>query len=123
MVCAMRKAVVLSIVMLLAVAVIAEAQQAVKTPGIGILMCGSPEPRRAVLEAFRQGLRDLGYVEGKNFAIEYRFSEGRDERLQDLAIELVKLNADVIVTSGIPPALAAKKATKTIPIVMGVVGD
>jgi putative ABC transport system substrate-binding protein len=86
-------------------------------------MSGSPEPRRAVLEAFRQGLRELGYVEGKNIAIEYRFSEGKDERLPELATELVQLKVDIIVTSGIPPPLAAKKATKTIPIVMGVVGD
>jgi putative ABC transport system substrate-binding protein len=101
----------------------AEAQQPAKTPRIGILMSGSPEPRRAVLEAFREGLRDLGYVEGKNIAIEYRYSEGRDERLPELAAELVRLKVDIIVTSGIPPPLAAKKATKTIPIVMGVVGD
>ena len=100
-----------------------QAQQPVKTPRIGVLMSGSPEPRRAVLEAFRQGLRELGYVEGKNIAIEYRFSEGKDERLPELATELVQLKVDIIVTSGIPPPLAAKKATKTIPIVMGVVGD
>jgi putative ABC transport system substrate-binding protein len=86
-------------------------------------MSGSPEPRRAILDAFRQGLRDLGYIEGNNIVIEYRFSEGRDERLPDLAAELVQLKVDAIVTSGIPPPLAAKKATKTIPIVMGVVGD
>jgi putative ABC transport system substrate-binding protein len=101
----------------------AEAQQPTKIHVIGILMSGSPEPRRAVLEAFRQGLQDLGYIEGKNIAIEYRFSEGRDERLPELAAELVQLKVDIIVTSGIPPPLAAKKATKTIPIVMGVVGD
>jgi putative tryptophan/tyrosine transport system substrate-binding protein len=86
-------------------------------------MSGSPAPRQGVLAAFRQGLQDLGYVEGKNIAMEYRFSEGRDERLPDLALELVQLKVDIIVTSGITPPLAAKKVTKTIPIVMGVVGD
>ena len=101
----------------------AEAQQPGKTPRLGVLMSGSPEARRAVLDAFRQGLRDFGYTEGQNIVIEYRFTEGRDERLSDLAAELVQLKVDVIVTSGIPPPLAAKKATKTIPIVMGVVGD
>jgi ABC-type uncharacterized transport system substrate-binding protein len=100
-----------------------EAQQTAKPPRIGILMSGSPKARQTVLEAFRQCLRDLGYIEGNNFVIEYRFSEGRDERLPDLAAELVQLKVDVIVTSGIPPPLAAKNATKTIPIVMGVVGD
>jgi putative ABC transport system substrate-binding protein len=109
--------------LLLALSFTAEAQQPAQTPRIGILMSGSPEPRRPLTEAFREGLRDLGYLEGQNIAIEYRFSEGRDERLPDLAAELVQLKVDAIVTSGIPPALAAKKATKTIPIVMGVVGD
>jgi putative ABC transport system substrate-binding protein len=99
------------------------AQQTGKIPRIGILMSGSPAPRQGVLAAFRQGLQDLGYVEGKNIAMEYRFSEGRDERLPDLALELVQLKVDIIVTSGITPPLAAKKVTKTIPIVMGVVGD
>jgi putative ABC transport system substrate-binding protein len=102
---------------------LARAEQVAKTARIGILMSGSPEPRQGVLDAFRQGLRELGYVEGKNFMTEYRFSEGRDERLPDLAAELVQLKVDVILTSGISPPLAAKNATKTIPIVMGVVGD
>jgi putative ABC transport system substrate-binding protein len=109
--------------MLLAPPLPAEAQQAALVARIGVLMSGSPEPRRTVLEAFRQGLQHLGYTEGKNFVMEYRFSEGRDERLPDLAAELVQLRVDIIVTSGIPPPLAAKKATRTIPIVMGVVGD
>jgi putative tryptophan/tyrosine transport system substrate-binding protein len=111
------------VAMLFALCVPAEAQQPVKTSRIGILMSGSPEPRRAILDAFRQGLRDLGYIEGNNIVIEYRFSEGMDERLPELAAELVRLKVDVIVTSGIAPPVAAKKATKTIPIVMGVVGD
>jgi putative ABC transport system substrate-binding protein len=108
--------------MLLGFWVQAEAQQAAKSR-IGILMSGSPEPRRVLLDALRQGLQELDYVEGKNIAFEYRFSQGKDEQLFGLAVELVREKADIIVTSGISPPLAAKKATKTIPIVMGVVGD
>jgi putative ABC transport system substrate-binding protein len=74
-------------------------------------------------EAFRQGLRELGWAEGKNIATERRFSEGKQERFRDLAAELVRLNVDVIVTSGTPATLAAKDATTTIPIVMAAVGD
>ncbi len=96
----------------------AEAQPPGKSPRIGVLMSGSLEPHRAVLEAFRQGLRKLGYTEGQNILIEYRFSEGREERLPDLAAELVQLKVDVIVTAGIPAALAAKRVTATIPIVV-----
>ena len=76
-----------------------------------------------VLEAFRQGLRDLGYVEGQNIIVEYRWAEGRAERLPVLAAELVSLKVDVIVASGTPAPLAAKNATKTIPIVMASAGD
>jgi putative tryptophan/tyrosine transport system substrate-binding protein len=104
-------------------AVYAQAQQPVKTPRIGVLMSGSPETRRAVLDAFRQGLRDFGYTDGRNIVIEYRFTEGKDERLADLASELIQLKVDVIVTSGIPPALAAKRATTTIPIVVAAASD
>jgi putative ABC transport system substrate-binding protein len=103
--------------------VYAQAQQPVKTPRIGVLMSGSSEARRAVLDSFRQGLRDFGYTEGHNIVIEYRFDEGRDERLSDLAAELVQLKVDLIVTSGIPPALAAKRATTTIPIVVAAASD
>ncbi len=77
-----------------------------------------------VLEAFRQGLRDVGYVEGRNVVIEYRDAEGKPERLPALAAELVALKIDVIVTGGgTPPALAAKQATKTIPIVFASAPD
>ncbi len=75
------------------------------------------------VEALRTGLRDLGYVEGKNLTIEFRWAEGKHERLPDLAAELVRLKVDVIVTQGTPGALAAKQATATIPIVMAVVAD
>jgi putative ABC transport system substrate-binding protein len=97
----------------------AEAQKPKKIPRIGILRVGSaPDP---FVEAFRQGLRDLGYVEGKNIAIEYRWAEGKNERLPDLAADLVHLQMDVIVTAGPGPILAAKQASSTIPIVMPVV--
>jgi putative ABC transport system substrate-binding protein len=109
--------------MLFALCFTVEAQQWAEEPQIGILMSGSVGPRRAILEAFKQGLRALGYIEAKNIGFVYRFSEGRDERLPELASELVRMKVDVILTSGIPPPLAAKKATKTIPIVMGAVGD
>ena len=75
------------------------------------------------LEALRQGLRDLGYVEGKNVVIEYRWAEGHYERLPELATELVRLEVSVIVTHGFPGSHAAKQATATVPIVMAVSGD
>jgi ABC-type uncharacterized transport system substrate-binding protein len=77
----------------------------------------------ANIDAFRQGLRELGYVEGQNFVIEYRSSEGRDERFGALAAELTRSSIDVILTRGTPAALAAKKATRTIPVVMAGAGD
>src|SRR5687767_14155253 len=100
--CAIRKARALSIllvVILLAVAVIAEAQQTGKVPRIGYLGTGSLSSSQPSADAFRQGLRDLGYVEGKNIVIEYRYAEGRDDRLRDLAADLVRLKVDIIVTS------------------------
>jgi putative ABC transport system substrate-binding protein len=97
-----------------------EAQQAKKVPRIGLLVHSSSDsPRR---DAFLQGLRDLGYVEGKNITIEYRYTEGQLDRLPDLAAELVRLNVDVIVTAAISSVRAAKKATAT-PIVFASVGD
>ena len=77
----------------------------------------------ANVDAFRQGLRELGYVEGRNFVIEYRSADGRDERFPGLAVELVRLKVDVILTRGTPAALAAKQATGTIPMVILGVGD
>jgi putative ABC transport system substrate-binding protein len=101
----------------------AEAQQPKKVPRIGLLVpfsASSDSPRR---DAFLQGLRDLGYVEGKNIAIEYRYTEGELDRLPELAAELVRLNVDVIVTAAISSVRAAKKATATIPIVFASVGE
>lgn len=103
----------------------ADAQQPGKIPRIGMLLTSSPEfpTARAVLDTFRQGLRDLGYVEGKNIVIEYRWAQGRVERLPDLAAELARLKVDVIFAANTPAALAAKQVTTTIPIVVGVMAD
>ncbi len=96
-----------------------------KTARIGFLGAGSSsDPARLrEFEAFREGLRDLGYVEGQNYLIEARWSEGNFERLAAHAAELVRLNVHVIVTSGIPGAQAAKRATQTIPIVVSAAAD
>jgi len=117
----MRKAGVLSILfaaVLLAVAVIADAQQPKKVPRIGYFQAPPPSAVAARTEAFRQGLRELGYVEGKNIVIEWRFAEGKSERVPALAAELVHLKVDVIVSGGSVLTRAAKEATVTIPIVM-----
>jgi len=100
----------------------AEAQQAVRILRIGILIATSASSVSARLEAFRQRLRELGYVDGRNIIIEYRYAEGKLERLADLAAELIQLKVDVIVTAG-PATLAAKKATATIPIVFTAAND
>jgi putative ABC transport system substrate-binding protein len=109
--------------MLLVLPFPAQAQQAKKVYRIGILLAGSPSSLSSQTEAFRQGLRDLGYVEGKNVVIEYRYAEGREDRLPDLASDLVRLKADVIVVGGGLATSAAKNATRTIPIVMGAASD
>jgi putative ABC transport system substrate-binding protein len=101
----------------------AEAQQPKKVPRIGFLSAASPSAIAVRIEAFRQGLRELGYVEGKNIVIEYRYAEGKLDRLPDLAAELVRLKVDVIVTAGGGATPAAKGATVTIPIVMGFDSD
>ena len=95
------------------------AEQANKIPRIGFLLAVPASTISARLEAFRQGLRELGYVEGKNIAIEWRSTEGKADRLPTLAAELVRLKVDVIVSGGPPPTRSAKQATSTIPIVMG----
>ncbi len=107
---------------LLAAPLAAEAQQAAKIARIGFLS-GSLGGGPHLPEAFRQGLRDLGYVEGRNVVIEYRDAEGKLERLPALAAELVALKVDVILAPGTPHALAAKQATRTLPIVFAAVSD
>jgi putative ABC transport system substrate-binding protein len=107
---------------LLAAPLAAEAQPAGKIPRIGFLFFGSLGPSRE-LDAFRQGLRELGYAEGQNIAVEYRFARGEIERLPELATELARLKLDVLITPGTAAALAAKRATTTIPIVFAGVAD
>jgi putative ABC transport system substrate-binding protein len=101
----------------------ARAQQSGKVSRIGYLGTSSPSLEGHVLDAFRQKLRELGHVEGENIAIEYRWAEGQDDRLPELAAELVRLKPDVIVTTGTPGTLAAKQATSTIPIVFASSGN
>src|SRR2546422_8077249 len=104
---------------ILAAPLVTDAQPATKVHRIGWLHPGlsRPEPHPS-LEAFRQGLRELGYVEGQNLVIEYRYAEGSEERLRDLAAELVRLQVEVIVVGGAPGIRAAQHATRAIPIVM-----
>jgi putative ABC transport system substrate-binding protein len=100
-------------------------QPAATIPRIGFLGVSTPAAWAPRVDAFRAGLRDLGYVEGKNIVIEFRFAQGQYDRLPELAAELVRLKVDVIVTHSVPGALAAKQATTTnpIPVVMTNVGD
>ena len=97
---------------------VAQAQQPAKIPRIGFLSASSAAALSARTEALRQGLRELGYAEGKNIVIERRHGEGKLDRLPELAAELVGLNVDVLVTSGPTATRPAKEATSTIPIVM-----
>jgi putative tryptophan/tyrosine transport system substrate-binding protein len=103
--------------MLLTLCVSVDAQQPGKVPRIGFLLASSPGPDPRI-EGFRQGLRELGYVEGKNIAIEWRYAEGIENLVPKLAAELVQLNVEIIVTDGTNVTRAARNATKTIPIVM-----
>ena len=112
------KMVVLLIGFALASVHFAEAQQATKVPQIGYLDGGPRSAHTSRMEAFRQGLRELGYEEGKNILIEWRFGDGKLDSLSALATELVGLKVAVIVTGGAGPTRAAKEATSTIPIVM-----
>jgi ABC-type uncharacterized transport system substrate-binding protein len=114
---------ILVVVVLLVLGVIAEAQQPAKIPRIGYLTGATPDGQSARIEPFRQGLRELGYVEGKNIFIEHRYAEGKLDRLPALAAELVRLKVDVIVTGRQAITRAAKNATNTIPIVMAQDGD
>ena len=117
-----RRDTVLALLALGAAPFAAEAQQAAKVPRIGYL-ANNPATSPRLREAFLQGLRDLGYVEGRNLVIEYRDAEGKADRLPALAAELVALKVDVIVASGTLAALAAKQTTRTLPIVFSPAGD
>ena len=102
---------------------LAEAQQPKKIPHIGLLGAGSPSSYSTRIPALREGLRDLGYIEGKNIVIEYRYAEGKLDRLPDLAVELVDLKVDIIHANSDYSVRAAKKATRTIPIIFTSVSD
>jgi putative ABC transport system substrate-binding protein len=108
---------------MLALPFAAHAQQPGKVPRIGYLSASSPSSQQTRFEAFRQGLRELGYVEGKNIVIELRFADGKFDRLPALVAELVRLKTDIIVSAGPAATRAAKDATTTIPIVMGFGND
>jgi putative ABC transport system substrate-binding protein len=114
-----RRIVPLTVVLAVVVGAVAVVAQPAKVATIGVLAIEAWPP----IDSLRQGLRDLGYVEDQNIRFEYRYAEGRNERFPELAAELVSLKVDVIVTWGTDPALAAKRATTKIPIVMGAIGD
>jgi putative ABC transport system substrate-binding protein len=108
---------------LLAAPLAAEGQQAKKVWRIGYLTGGSAEREKSWLASFRQGLRELGYVERESIVIEQRYAEGRTERLPELTKELIQLKVDVLVAAGDSAALAAKKATSSVPVVFVTVAD
>jgi len=112
-----------ALALLFAFCVRAEAQQPKKVPRLGFLASGSESNLRKFVDIFRDGLRGLGYSEGNNILLEYRYAEGNFDRLSALASELVRLKVDVIVTQGTRPTLTVKKATSTIPIVVTGAGD
>jgi putative tryptophan/tyrosine transport system substrate-binding protein len=118
-----RNIVVLLVSVVLAFVDSAEAQQPKKTYRIGMLNGGSTSTAKANYEAFREGLRQLGYVEGTNVIFEHRYADGKSDRLPELAAELVRLKVDVILVGGSQTTTAAKQATSTIPIVVGSAGD
>ncbi|MBI3373231.1 MAG: ABC transporter substrate-binding protein [Betaproteobacteria bacterium] len=120
-----RRNLVLALLILSAAPITAFGQQGVKVWRVGVL---TPRSRPATLDvdyygAFPRAMRELGYLESKNLIIEWRFAEGKMERLPDLAAELVRLRVDAIVTGGVPATKAAQNATKTIPIVIGTAAD
>jgi putative tryptophan/tyrosine transport system substrate-binding protein len=118
-----RRSVLLFSALLFALRVSVQAQQPKKIPRIGALFPGYPATYSPRTTAFLQGLQELGYVDGKNIMIEWRWAEDKVERLPDLAAELVRFNPEVVITNGTPAIKALKNATRTIPIVMAGVGD
>jgi putative ABC transport system substrate-binding protein len=98
---------------------VAEAQQPRKSYRIGVLRAGSALADKSLTDAFREGLRELGYVEGKNIIFEYRYAEGKRDRWPDIAADMVRLKPDVIVVGGTGLTAVVKQATSTIPIVVG----
>src|SRR3954471_14771656 len=118
-----RKILLASATTLLGMPLAGQAQNAGKTYRVGYLGNSSASLEANLVGAFRQGMRDLGYVEGKNLVIEFRWAEGRYDRFASLVTDLIHLPVDVIVTAGTPGTLAAKNATKAIPVLMAVSGD
>jgi putative tryptophan/tyrosine transport system substrate-binding protein len=114
---------ILVVMMHLAVGVIAHAQQTGKIFRIGLLDSGTASGSAVLVDAFRQELSKLGWIEGKNISVDYRFVEGQRERVAELAADLVRLKVDLIVVTGVQSALAAKKATTTMPIVFASAPD
>jgi putative ABC transport system substrate-binding protein len=112
-----RRAFVIGLGALLAAPLGAETQQVGAVPRVGFIEAGALSANRHFLEAFRQGLRELGYVEGRNIAVEDRWADGRVEQFPALLDELIRLRVDVIVQASTPGAVAAKRATTTIPVV------
>jgi ABC-type uncharacterized transport system substrate-binding protein len=119
----MKRLAVALLALALLAPLLAEAQPSSRVPRVGYLEGGVASAGTPFLEAFRQGLRDLGWIEGQNIALEIRSAEGKYERLPELVAELVRLKVDVIVASSTPASLAAKQATTTVPIVIGRVAD
>jgi putative tryptophan/tyrosine transport system substrate-binding protein len=118
-----RRFLLTSVAGVLAAPLAAEAQQAKAVPRIGFIEAGALSANRHFLEAFRQGLRELGYVEGWNVAVEDRWADGRSERFPALLDEMIRLRVDVIVQASTPGAVAAKRATNSIPVVFWGVTD
>ena len=119
-----RRAFVTSVAAVFAAPLAVEAQQVAKTARIGVLLPGSAtDPSERYVGAFRQGLRDLGYTEGRDLTLEIRYAEGQQERLPSLVAELLGLKIDVLVTAATRPTRAAQEATNTVPIVMADVGN
>ena len=123
MVATSLKSVLWFIIALLGAGTIAQAQQPKKVHNVGVILPGTQATYSVRAKAFRSGLRELGYVEGQNIALEWRFADGKSARLPDFAAELVRLKVDVIVTSTSPVTQAARQATQTIPIVMAASAD
>ena len=117
-----RRTFVTGAISILAAPLAGEAQPP-RVPRLGFLGISPAAAYATRIEGFRQGLRELGYVEGQNIAIEWRYADSQADRLPGLAAELVRLHVDVIVAAGVEPTRAAKQATTTIPIVMGQSGD
>jgi ABC-type uncharacterized transport system substrate-binding protein len=118
-----RRAFVVGLGAVLAAPLGAEAQEAGKVYRVGFLGNSTAALEANLVQPFREGLRDLGYVEGRNVLIEYRWADGKYERFPALVAELAALKVDVIVTAGTPAALAVKKTAPSIPLVMAAAGD